>query len=130
MFQWVFALDTVIATGCICERINLRGYGLMAVLNSLLLYPIIVHWGWGYGWLETLGYEDFAGSGVVHLTGGTIGFMAAYMLGSRPGRWSPATKDQWLPSNQLYVGLGTLILWFGWYGFNCGSTESAVGPNA
>ena len=87
-------------------------------------YPVIVHWVWGGGWLAQMGFHDFAGSTVVHTVGGVTAIVGAYMLGPRKMRWSKDGK--WLPLQPAHnLGLatiGTMILWFGWYGFNPGST--------
>merc|ERR1719482_1965508 len=91
-----------------------------------IIYPIIMAWTWsGNGWLCTMGpgYSDFAGSGIVHLTGGVGALVGAALVGPRKGRWdSDADPTSFDPHNMALVVLGTFILWFGWYGFNPGST--------
>jgi len=87
------------------------------------IYPVVVYWTWsGNGWLTEGGYSDFAGSGIVHLTGGSAALVGAALVGPRAGRWEK--PESFAPHNMGLVVLGTFILWFGWYGFNCGSTLS------
>jgi Amt family ammonium transporter len=102
-----------------------------------IIYPVVVHWTWGGGWLAEEGYADFAGSGVVHMTGGISGLIGAIALGPRVGRFPDkgsngieARVDEFSPSNLAYVAIGTLVLWFGWFGFNAGSTVAISGVNA
>jgi len=95
---------------------------------TALVYPVVVHWTWGGGWLSELGYTDFAGSGIVHMVGGVVGLIGAIILGARKGRFEDS-KEEFRPSNVGMVTLGTLILWFGWYGFNGGSALGATGTN-
>ena len=83
---------------------------------------------WGGGWLSELGYIDFAGSGIVHMLGGMAGGTGAYFVGPRLNRYNNEMKHNF-PHNVPFVVLGTFLLWFGWYGFNCGSTLSIVGEN-
>lgn len=87
------------------------------------IYPVIVHWTWSQnGFLKELGYTDFGGSGVVHLMGGTAGLFGAIFLGPRIGRFDIETdNDEFKPHNVGISVLGTIILWFGWFGFNGGS---------
>jgi Amt family ammonium transporter len=99
---------------------------------TAFIYPVVVCSTWGYGWLETFkkdkdgnpvgGYIDFAGSGVVHLTGGVGALVGAMVVGCRTGRFDPDKADEFLPHSQPLIVLGTFILWFGWCGFNSGST--------
>jgi len=106
---------------------------LYSFLMSAFIYPVVVCSTWGYGWLETVvkkengdpvaGYIDFAGSGVVHLTGGIGALVGAAIVGKRNGRFDPNVDQmEFMPHNQALSVLGTFILWFGWYGFNPGST--------
>lgn len=137
-FQYAFcATAATITKGGMAERVRLEGYLVIAFILCTITYPLIVHWTWGNGWLgadaqtfgtEGEGYSDFAGSGIVHLTGGITALFGAIVLGPRIGRFD-GTKpdDEFLPSNITAVALGTLILWFGWYGFNCGSTLGMAG---
>jgi Amt family ammonium transporter len=106
------------------ERTDFIGNIIYTVIVIIFIYPVIVHWVWGGGWLAQQGFFDFAGSNVVHTVGGTIALIGAYMLGPRKGKvWGQA-----IPAHNLGLALiGTMILWFGWYGFNPGSTLTAVG---
>lgn len=100
------------------------------MLLTAFIYPVVVQWTWAGGWLTTLGYTDFAGSGIVHMLGGTCGLVGAQFLGPRIGRFDPTTpKEEFAPHNVGLVCLGTVILWFGWYGFNGGSALGATGAN-
>lgn len=94
-------------------------------------YPVVVQWTWSAnGWLTAQGYTDFAGSGIVHMTGGVFGLVGAIVLGPRTGRFESLTdKREFAPHNVGMVVLGTMILWFGWYGFNAGSALGIVGDN-
>ncbi|MBE0689042.1 MAG: ammonium transporter, partial [Anaerolineae bacterium] len=97
---------------------------IYSALVAIIIYPVIVHWVWGGGWLSAQGFHDFAGSTVVHTVGGVIALVGALMLGPRVGRvWGKLPR----PHNLGLATLGTMILWFGWYGFNPGSTLGAVG---
>jgi Amt family ammonium transporter len=99
---------------------------IYAVIMSVVIYPVIVYWTWSSGWLIEWGYSDFAGSGIVHLTGGISALVGAAILGPRAGRFDfppdSIEAKEFDPHNMGLVVLGTFILWFGWYGFNCGST--------
>ncbi len=126
-FQFAFAATaSTITTGAMAERTDYVGDLIYSVIMGAISYPIIVHWVWGGGWLAQMGFHDFAGSTVVHTVGGVTAIVGAYMLGSRKLRWSKDGK--WLPLQSAHnLGLatiGTMILWFGWYGFNPGSTLS------
>jgi len=124
-FQYAFAATaSTIATGAMAERTDYVGDLIYTVLVGGFIYPIVVHWVWGGGWLGSLGFHDFAGSTVVHTVGGMVAIVGAWMLGPRAGReWGNPPK----PHNLGLATLGTMILWFGWYGFNPGSTLGAVG---
>merc|ERR1711988_937438 len=94
---------------------------------TAFIYPVIVHWTWGGGWLSNGDdgiYTDFAGSGIVHMTGGVAALCGAAILGPRSGRFDADKADKFAPHNVPMIVLGTFILWFGWYGFNCGSTTA------
>lgn len=124
-FQFAFAATaSTITTGAMAERTDFVGDLLYSAIIALVIYPVIVHWVWGGGWLSSQGFHDFAGSTVVHTVGGVIALIGAIMLGPRPGRVFGKIPR---PHNLGYATLGTLILWFGWYGFNPGSTLGAVG---
>ena len=97
---------------------------------NLLIYPWIVHWTWGGDWLFEGGFTDFAGSGIVHLTGGISGLVATLVLGKRIGRFEDnVNQNKFRPHNMPQIALGTFILWMGWYGFNGGSVLAIGGEN-
>lgn len=127
-YQFAFCgAAATIATGAMAERTDFKGKMMYTGITAVFIYPIVVHWVWqGSGWLTNLGFMDFAGSTVVHQTGGMIALIGAMMVGPRVGRvFGSAPK----PHNLLIATLGTFILWFGWYGFNVGSTLAAGAPN-
>jgi ammonium transporter, Amt family len=129
-FQFVFcAVSLAIVWGTTLERIKFGAYLIYAVFFSAVIYPIISHWIFGGGWLQAnFGMQDFAGSTVVHLIGATGAFVAVLLLGPRLGKYGPDGKPNVIPGHSMpLVGLGVLILWFGWFGFNPGSTLQAVG---
>ena len=124
-FQFAFAATaSTITTGAMAERTDFIGNMLYTIIVIVFIYPVVVHWVWGGGWLFQQGFFDFAGSNVVHTVGGVIALVGAAMLGPRKGKvWGKA-----IPPHNLGMALiGTMILWFGWYGFNPGSTLGAVG---
>ncbi len=124
-FQFAFAATaSTIATGGMAERTDFIGDVIYSGLIALVIYPIVVHWIWGGGWLAQAGFHDFAGSTVVHTVGGVIALVGAWMLGPRPGRvWGSPPPGH----NMGFAVIGTMILWFGWYGFNPGSTLAVSG---
>jgi ammonium transporter, Amt family len=129
-FQFVFcAVSLAIVWGTTLERIKFGAYLIYAVVFSSLIYPIISHWIFGGGWLQaSFGMQDFAGSTVVHLMGATGAFAALLLLGPRQGKYGSDGKPNVIPGHSMpFVGLGVIILWFGWFGFNPGSTLLAVG---
>src|SRR5687768_5011685 len=124
-FQFAFAATaSTITTGAMAERTDFIGNIIYTVIVIVFIYPVVVHWVWGGGWLFKMGFFDFAGSNVVHTVGGVIALVGAWMLGPRKGKvWGKA-----MPAHNLGLALiGVMILWFGWYGFNPGSTLGAVG---
>merc|ERR1719389_440172 len=132
-FQWAFCTaGCSIVSGGVAERIKFPGYMIFSFIMTAFIYPVVVCSTWGYGWLETFkkdkdgnpiaGYIDFAGSGVVHLCGGIGALVGAAIVGARTGRFDPALEDEFQPHSQPLIVLGTFILWFGWCGFNSGST--------
>src|SRR5205085_5488858 len=131
-FQFVFcAVSLAIVWGTTLERIKWQAYAIYAVIFSALIYPIVSHWIFGGGWLvSTFHMQDFAGSTVVHLIGATGAFAALLLLGPRHGKYGRDGKPNVIPGHSMpLVGLAVLILWFGWFGFNPGSTLSAIsGP--
>lgn len=126
-FQFAFAATaSTITTGAMAERTDFIGNLIYTVIVTAFIYPVVVHWVWGGGWLFQQGFFDFAGSNVVHTVGGVIALVGAWALGPRKGKvWGKA-----IPPHNLGLALtGTLILWVGWYGFNPGSTLGAVGAS-
>jgi Amt family ammonium transporter len=127
-FQFAFAATaSTITTGAMAERTDFVGDLIYSAIMGAISYPVIVHWVWGGGWLAQMGFHDFAGSTVVHTVGGVTAIVGAYMLGPRKlrigegGKWLPLQS----PHNLGLATIGTMILWFGWYGFNPGSTLGA-----
>lgn len=130
-FQWAFCTAAAtIVSGGVAERVKSLTFGVFSFCMTSFIYPPIVAWTWGYGWLSELadvGFMDFAGSGVVHLTGGCAALMGTIVLRPRTGRFDPEKSDEFFPHNLPLVVLGTFSLWFGWYGFNPGSTLGMSG---
>jgi Amt family ammonium transporter len=129
-FQFVFcAVSLAIVWGTTLERIKFGAYVIYAVIFSALIYPVISHWIFGGGWLQVnIGMQDFAGSTVVHLIGATGALAALLLLGPRRGKYGADGKPRAIPGHSMpLVGLGVLILWLGWFGFNPGSTLGAIG---
>ncbi|USB31799.1 ammonium transporter [Paenibacillus sp. YPG26] len=127
LFQAAFAIAVIsIVSGAVAERINFRVYLLYIVLMTALIYPIAGHWVWGNGWLGALGMRDFAGSAVIHALGGFSALAAAIVIGPRIGKFtSKGSSTISLPSNLPLASVGAFLLWFGWFGFNAGSTLTA-----
>ena len=131
MFQVVFAATAAtIVAGAVAERLKFKGYLIYSFFVSALIYPLYGHWVWGGGWLSQLpfglGHLDFAGSGVVHIMGGVIGLAGTMVLGPRFGKFDSDGTPRAIPGHNLALAaLGLFILWFGWFGFNAGSTLSA-----
>ncbi len=132
MFQVVFAATSAtIVSGAMAERTKFVSYIIYSVIISAFIYPIFGSWAWGGlynggGWLEQLGFIDFAGSTVVHFVGGTCALAGAIVLGPRIGKFTKDGKANAIPGHSLVLAaLGTFILWFGWFGFNPGSTAAA-----
>jgi Amt family ammonium transporter len=118
----MFAVAAVtIVTGAVAERIKTSGYAIGAIVIGALIYPLYEGLAWGGGWLGSIGYHDFAGSGVVHVMGGILGLTAAKILGPRLGRFNNGKPVPIPGHDTTYVVLGAFILAFGWYGFNIGS---------
>ena len=137
LFQMVF-MDTAatIPTGSTAERLKFSGFVLMGFWVSMFIYPLIGNWIWGGGWLQNLGRSmgigngavDFAGSGVVHMVGGSIALAGAIVVGPRIGRFNKDGSANAMPGHNIPMGvLGTIILFFGWFGFNPGSSLAFVG---
>jgi ammonium transporter, Amt family len=128
-FQFVFcAVSLAIVWGTTIERIKFGAYLIYAVIFSSLIYPIISHWIFGGGWLAAnIHMQDFAGSTVVHLIGATGALAALLLLGPRQGKYGNDGAPNVIPGHNMpLVGLAVLVLWFGWFGFNAGSTLGAV----
>ena len=145
VFQAMFvATAATIISGAVAERMKFVGYLLITILATGIIYPLVGHWAWSSnylanmqgaeaqllvatntsshtGWLSDMGFVDFAGSTIVHSVGGWIALSAVLILGSRIGRFSEANKGKFTGSSFPLAVLGTLILWFGWFGFNGGS---------
>jgi Amt family ammonium transporter len=131
-------MDTAatIPTGAMAERLKFGGFVLMSLWVSMFIYPVIANWVWGGGWLANLGRVaglgngavDFAGSGVVHMVGGSLALVGAIVLGPRIGRFNKDGSANAMPGHNIPMGiLGTIILFFGWFGFNPGSSLAFVG---
>ncbi len=133
-FQMVFCATTVsIVSGTMAERIKLWPFFTFAAILSGIIYPIVMGWQWGGGWLAELGFSDFAGSTLVHSTGGAAALAGAIIIGPRLGRFtksgSPAPLKPFAASSIPLVTIGVFILWLGWFGFNGGS-QLAMGTAA
>ena len=131
MFQVVFAATAAtIVSGAMAERTQFKGYLIYSVFISGLIYPISGHWVWGGGWLADLGVHDFAGSTVVHSVGAWAALVGSAVLGARKGKYvrvnGKTTVRAIQGHNMPLAALGVFILWFGWYGFNAGSTLSGT----
>ena len=129
-FQFVFcAVSLAIVWGTTLERIKFGAYVIYAIIFSSVLYPVLSHWIFGGGWLQVnVGMQDFAGSTVVHLIGATGALAALLLLGPRQGKYGPDGSPRAIPGHNMpLVGLGIMILWLGWFGFNPGSTLGAIG---
>ena len=137
LFQWAFcATASTIISGAVAERITFPAYIIISTTVTAVIYPVVVHVAWGDGfaspWREDnlllgCGVVDFAGSGVVHATGGIAAFVSCYLLGPRIGRFVDGNPKEIPQQSIIFQTLGTLILWFGWYGFNGVSTLSING---
>ena len=124
LFQAAFcgAAATIVAGG-MAERMNFKAYLIYTFLISAIVYPIIGHWVWGGGWLSKMGFMDFAGSTVVHTTGGIAALIGTIMLKPRIGKYGIDGKAKAIAGHSIpLASLGVFILWFGWFGFNAGST--------
>mgnify|MGYP006287537549 CR=1 FL=1 len=133
MFQVVFAATAAtIVSGAMAERTKFGGYLVYSICISAFIYPISGHWIWNGGWLAELGFHDFAGSTVVHSVGAWSALVGAFLLGARKGKYvkvNGKTIVRAIPGHSMpLAALGVFILWFGWYGFNAGSTLSGTDP--
>ena len=132
--QWIFqavfaATAATIVSGGMAERTKFASYLFFSLVITAFIYPISGHWIWqGEGWLTKLGFQDFAGSTVVHSVGGWAAMMGAIILGPRLGKYAPDGSPKAIPGHNIpMAALGVFILWFGWFGFNPGSTLTASG---
>jgi Amt family ammonium transporter len=140
-FQVVFAATAAtIISGAVAERTKFSAYLLYTPVITGIIYPVVVNWGWGEGFMSPFrtigdplgpaGFLDFAGSGMVHMVGGVAALAAVIVLGPRIGKYDENGNPLPIPGHSLTLGaLGVFILWFGWYGFNAGSTLAAVGAD-
>lgn len=130
MFQTVFAATAAtIVSGAVAERTKFNAYLIFTVVITVFIYPISGHWKWGGGWLDQLGFLDFAGSTLVHSVGAWVGLAGAIVLGPRAGKYVKG-KAKAIPGHNLtFAALGVFILWFGWFGFNPGSQLGAAGKD-
>ena len=128
-FQTVFcATAATIVSGAMAERTKFSMYLVISLVISLLIYPIEGHWTWGGGWLDELGFHDFAGSAIVHACGGFVALAGAIVLGPRVGKYAKDGTSRAIPGHNLVLAvLGVFILWLGWFGFNPGSQLAATG---
>ena len=127
IFQGMFAATcATIVSGAVAERIKLSAFMIFAVIFVAIIYPIAGSWKWGGGWLEAMGFYDFAGSTLVHSVGGWGALVGAWMLGGRLGKFGPDGRLTPIPgSNMPLAAIGVFLLWLGWFGFNGGSVLSA-----
>jgi Amt family ammonium transporter len=139
LFEMVF-MDTAatIPTGSMAERLKFSGFCLMSLWVSMFIYPLVGGWIWGGGWLQNLGRiagigngaVDFAGSGPVHMIGGSVALAGAMVIGPRIGRFNKDGSPNAMPGHNIPLGvLGTIILYFGWFGFNPGSSLGFMGAS-
>lgn len=128
LFQVAFAATAAtIVSGAVAGRMKISGYLIYSVVITAVIYPISGYWKWGGGWLDQLGFYDFAGSLVVHGVGGFAALAAVIVLGPRIGRFSKDDSGVGRPHNMALSALGVFILWVGWYGFNPGSQLAFAG---
>lgn len=131
IFQLVFAATAAtIVSGAVAERIRYGSYVIVAFALTAVIYPVISHWQWsGEGaWLFDLGFYDFAGSSIVHLTGGAAALAGVLVLGPRIGKYGTDGRPRAIPGHSIpFAVAGVLVLWFGWFGFNGGSTLGITG---
>ena len=126
MFQGMFAATAAtIVSGAVCERIKLSSFLVFSTVYVGLVYPIVGSWKWGYGWLNDMGFHDFAGSTLVHSVGGWAALVGAIMVGPRLGKYVGGITRPIMGHNIPMVVIGVFLLWLGWFGFNGGSVLSA-----
>ena len=129
LFQVAFAATAAtIVSGAVAGRMKFGGYLVYSAILTGLIYPISGMWKWGGGFLDQMGFQDFAGSVVVHAVGGFAGLAGAILLGARLGRFTSDGKSRPIPGHNIaFAALGVFILWIGWYGFNPGSQLTYAG---
>ncbi len=129
IFQTMFcATAATIVSGAMAERTKFSMYFVYSIVISAIIYPIQGHWSWGGGWLDSIGFHDFAGSSVVHLCGGALALAGAMTLGPRIGKYAKDGTARAIPGHNLALcALGVFCLWIGWFGFNPCSTLAATG---
>ncbi|MBE5979097.1 MAG: ammonium transporter [Paenibacillaceae bacterium] len=128
IFHTVFcATAATIVSGAMAERTKFSSYLIYSACISVFIYPITGHWIWGGGWLSSIGFHDFAGSTAVHMVGGICALVGAKIVGPRIGKYNEDGTPNAIPGHNIPLGvLGVFILWFCWFGFNCGSTTAAT----
>ncbi|MDF2595007.1 MAG: ammonium transporter [Clostridia bacterium] len=129
LFQAIFcATCATIVSGAMAERTKFYAYIIFCIVATTIIYPLIGHWIWGGGFLSQMGFKDFAGGTAVHAIGGVAALVGAYLVGPRDGKYKNG-KVKAIPGHNIPLGaLGVLILWFGWFGFNGGSTLDITSP--
>lgn len=126
LFQGMFAATAAtIVSGAVCERIKLKSFLIFSLVYVALVYPVVGSWKWGGGWLDKMGFHDFAGSTLVHSVGGWAALVGAIMVGPRLGKYVNGTIRPIMGHNLPMVAVGVFLLWLGWFGFNGGSVLSA-----
>jgi Amt family ammonium transporter len=126
IFQAMFAATAAtIVSGAVAERVKLKSFMIYAAILVTFCYPVTGSWKWGYGWLNTMGFADFAGSTLVHAFGGFASLAAVLVLGPRLGKFTKEGVKPILPSNLPLANIGVFMLFLGWFGFNGGSVLSA-----
>jgi len=128
LFQTVFcATAATIVSGAMAERMRFSAFIIFTAVATTIIYPVVGHWIWGGGWLANLGFKDFAGSTVVHSVGGWAALVGAAVLGPRLGKYGRDGAVNVIPGHNITLGaLGVFLLWFGWFGFNAGSTVAGT----
>jgi Amt family ammonium transporter len=130
LYQAMFAATTAtIVSGAVAERMKFGPYLWVVAFMTALVYPVVGAWKWGGGWLDQLGFMDFAGSSIVHMTGGVAALVAAAILGPRLGKYAEDGSVRVIPGHSVpLAALGVLLLFFGWFGFNGGSVLAMDAP--
>lgn len=129
-FQLVFCgTAATIVSGAVAERVKYLSFIIFSFILTLIIYPIVGHWIWGGGFLSVMGFKDFAGSTVVHSVGGWAALAGVLVLGPRFGKYGKDGKSKPIPGHNMSLAtIGLFVLWFGWFGFNPGSTMSMSNP--